>query len=148
MVRDGAGLEEESIVKISDQKWNEIVAETQAAIEKWNAQAAREGWKDSFRCRLSSHADGNVTLITEHDKGWHIERRAVTRIGDQMYRSTIAKAKGGIAIKTKTDDSKAFAALADKPTKEIVKKAGLTDFFVMISAQLTHVRSETFGGEQ
>jgi hypothetical protein len=77
------------------------------------------------------------TLMTEHNADGRIERRAITRVGDQMYRST----------KTKTGGSKTFDALADRPTEEIVKKKiGLTDFFVIISARLTGVRSETVDG--
>jgi hypothetical protein len=86
--------------------------------------------------RLCPHASGDVTLMTEHSADGRIERRAITRVGDQMYRST----------KTKTGGSKTFDALADRPTEEIVKKIGLTDFFVIISARLTGVRSETVDG--
>ena len=36
---------------INDEKWNEIVAETKAGIERWNAMGAKYGKADSFEVR-------------------------------------------------------------------------------------------------
>ena len=128
-------------MKVSDEKWNEIVKETEAGIARWNAIAKERGLQDAFFSSIQE-TSGNSLLVTryKHDSDRSFaadDVRAVAReiATGQLRPVRVKKYKGGIVGFTVKPPSKAWSAsLSEKPAAEIVKQLKLLDFFVIVSA--------------
>lgn len=129
-------------MKIDDQKWNEIIAATQAGIEACKGRATKYGVAEAniFRCE-GILGPTHTVLMTEHrDCGYLMGRKAIAReLASGEVRAAKAKVigKGKIGFAVKTPDPKAWRSLADKPANEIVHKLKLTDFIIIHGAQAT-----------
>ena len=127
-------------MKITDEKWNEIIFETQAGIARWNANALKHGKKDTFSCDVKRGVNYE-TLSTRHMDSMGGAKKAVAReLATGELRSAKLVTKRGMAmVSVKTPDPKGWQGLADKPAVVIVKKLKLLDFVMVLSATVTSV---------
>lgn len=119
-------------MKITDEKWDEIITETQARIARWNARALEHGVEDTFTCDVE-RGEKYAVLITRHLPS---ERKAVARelaTGELRKATTVTKRGKLVGFSIKTPDPKAWRGLADKPAAEIVRKLKLTDYWIVKS---------------
>jgi hypothetical protein len=131
-------------MKIDDELWNAIIAETQAGIERWNASAAKHGTRDRFTFTCKPLPE-YVLPTTEHhvEGGWHIDRKATARkiATGEMYSCRLKRARNTkderITAVTFKPAPRKWAKLAGKSPREIVPGLGLTDFLMAISSQMT-----------
>jgi hypothetical protein len=130
-------------MRVSDEKWNEIVNEVKAGIARWNAKASEHKTGDTFHPVLKENGlmGGFTTLSTFHD-------HAARMIAREPATGEVRKIKfiwregriAGAAINPK--DPKSWAtSLAEKPASEIVEQLKLLDFFMPISA--SHIGTQT-----
>jgi hypothetical protein len=131
-------------MKISDEKWHEIVKETRAGIERWNIRAREKQKSDQFHVKVTQAAAGKYEfIITKHHTEWNNEFHCVVReiATGEVRRAKYRPKKGGIDIKT--PDPKAWAQLADKPGAEIAKKLKLLDFIMILGSSVVPAPIET-----
>jgi hypothetical protein len=122
----------ENNMKITDAKWQEIIAATRTAIDNWNAHARKHNVPDTFHMEVKKLSGGADMLMTEHHTSWKPARKLVVRTKEGELRpATSKKAKGGSRITIKGQDPKGWNGLADKPAMEIVGRLKLNNF-VMI----------------
>jgi hypothetical protein len=128
-------------MKITDEKWNELVAETQAGIDRWNQRAAEKNRPDVFSCKVEQ-TDKHMFLCTSHEEG-HVyrsnEMKAVARERDtgELRRAKPLRKRGRlIGFSIFTPDPKGWQGLADKPANRIVDKLKLLDFLMFISSSV------------
>jgi hypothetical protein len=55
-------------MKISDEKWHEIVEETRAGIERWNTRAREKQKSDQFHVEVTQAAAGKYEFIIARRK--------------------------------------------------------------------------------
>jgi hypothetical protein len=124
-------------MKITDEKWNEIISETQAGIARWNARAFHHGIEDTFSCFVE-RGEKFVVLFTRHTPG---EQKAVARelATGELRKATLAKQDKRIRASIRTSDPKSWQKLADKPAAEIVRKLKLLNFVMFVSSRVTSV---------
>ena len=130
---------------ITDEKWNEIIAATKAAIDRWNTRAAERGRPDRFATDVVS-TDRYVALTTKHNSGggYPPEMKVVVReiATGEMRSAKVRRDKGRvIGFMVTTPDPKAWKSLADKSGEEIERKLKLTNFVMFISARATGTTS-------
>jgi hypothetical protein len=124
-------------MKITDEKWNELVAETQAGIDRWNQHAAEKNRPDVFSCKVEQ-TDKHMFLCTSH-QGGHSEMKAVAReraTGELRRAKPVRKRGKLIGVSIFTPDPKGWQELADKPANKIVGKLKLLDFTMFISSSV------------
>jgi hypothetical protein len=123
---------------ITDEKWNDIIAETQARIDKWNESAQEHQKSDVFRIKVQDEGDYTV-LLTEHlNNGDANDRKVVVReiATGEMRRAAIVKYRGRVkGFKVWRPDPKAWRLLVDKPAAEIVRQLKLTRFLMLLSSR-------------
>jgi hypothetical protein len=131
----------ETPMLITDEKWNEIIAATKAAIDRWNASAAEKGRPDRFFVDTGK-TDRFAMLSTKHDFGDGYsgapEMKLVVReIATGEMRSAKFRRKRGTVkgFVVTTPDPKAWKSLADKSGEEIERKLKLTDFIMILDFQ-------------
>jgi len=57
---------------IDDQKWDNIITETKAGIDRWNGIAAERGVKSVFRLDVKNiDDDAHSIIVTEHATDYH-----------------------------------------------------------------------------
>lgn len=124
-------------MKIADEKWNEIIAETQAGIARWNARASEKGCKDTFTCSVDRGTEYEV-LVTRHIPD---ERKAVARelATGEVRKAKLTKRGKLVGYSITTPDPKGWQGLADQPAADIVRKLKLLDFLMLISVSVTGV---------
>ena len=125
---------------INDETWNEIIAETMAGIERINARATELGADDKFNWSLETGASGVVLLATQEvSGGYTTDRHVVVRHPDtgQTYIGRFGTVGGRrdkrLVVKWGQQDTKAWAAMAGKSAKEIIRKARLLDYVIITS---------------
>jgi hypothetical protein len=126
---------------ITNEKWNDIIAETRTVIDKWNESARKHQKSDVFRIKVHD-TDGYTDLLTEHVNGYQTERKIIAReiATGEMRRTTISKQRGHITgFKMWRPDPQAWRSLANKPAAEIVKRLKLTNFLMILGSHVTHV---------
>ena len=136
-------------MQISEELWQEIIAETKAKLADFEANCIADGLKDRFVVRVERFTDrtgGEVEmLLTEQKPSMygppHIVVRSVAT--GEMHRATRKRTgKGRFQISWKSSDPKSWAKLAGKPAAVWVKELKLTDFMVIRGVAMTGVRSE------
>ena len=130
---------------IDSKKWDEIVAVTEASIDRWNARAAEHGQKDTFHF-FSQKTDRHEVIVAKHNDSYRMEVKALTReleTGEIRATKVIRKKGRIVGFQPTTPDPKGWKSLADKPADEIVKKLKLTNFFMFLGTRVTEVRSTT-----
>jgi hypothetical protein len=128
---------------VDDRKWNEIIDEAQAGIDRWKGHAAKHKKEDVFRLHQDQSEKYSV-IITEHWKGRMAERKALARekdTGEVRSAKVVVKEWKLTGYTVKTSDPKAWKTLADKPAKEIVNKTKLLDFLMAIRSSVMSVES-------
>jgi len=126
-------------MKVSDEKWNEIVNEVKAGIARWNAKASELKTGDTFRWVLKKNGLylGCTTLTTLHDFGTQMQESGDAKIvAREDSTGEIRKVKSvwiegryaGTVANHK--DPKSWSSLTEKPASEIVEKLKLLDFFI------------------
>jgi hypothetical protein len=128
---------------ITDEKWNDIIAETRSSIDKWNENARKHQRPDVFRVNVQDSNGFNV-LLTEHLTNGYggSERKIVVReiATGEMRRAKISKHRGRVTgFRVWKSDPKVWRSLADKPGAEIAKRLKLTNFLMILGSQVTHV---------
>ena len=132
---------------IDNQKWADIIAETEAKIARWNARAAERGVNDTFRFYVTEdpmNAGGISIIVTEHYSNHNlVEVKALARENKTgEVRVTRAHTSKGRVCYFKTHpDPKAWRQLAEANAKQIVNKTKLLDFFMVVSSRMTGVTS-------
>jgi len=123
---------------VDDQKWNDIIAETKAGIDRWNDDAAKYGVNHVFRVHLQN-SDTYSLIVTEHASDYHEWKVLARELKTSEVRSTKPIIKRGrfVGFKTRTPDPKIWSTLADKPAKTIVGKTKLVNFFIIIGSRMT-----------
>jgi hypothetical protein len=126
---------------ITDEKWNDIIAEARAGIDKWNENARKHQKSDVFRINVQDSNGFNV-LLTEHlSNGYReSERKMVVReiATGEVRRATTSTHRGRVTgFKVSKSDPKAWRSLADKPAAEIAKQLKLTRFLMVLDVRVT-----------
>jgi hypothetical protein len=129
-------------MKISDEKWNEIIAVTRWRVERWNARAAERNLPDRFSCDVVPTTHLAVLITTHQPEHGPIERKAVAReIISGEVRSTKLR-KGRVSgLTTRTPDPKAWGSLAVRSASEIVVKLKLGDFLHVLGSNVNRIES-------
>jgi hypothetical protein len=136
-------------MKITDDKWNEIIAETRRRIDSWNASATKHNKSDTFRCDLQQ-TRAHALLMTTRSSGEaelrRHERKAVAReLATGELRSVkLIFNKGRLTGFQTKADPKAWVSLLAKPVAEVVRKLKLTDFLMVLSARVVRADSTTY----
>jgi hypothetical protein len=124
-------------MKVSNEKWHEIVEETRAGIERWNTHAREKQKSDQFHVNVIQGASGKYEfIITKHHTEWNNDFHCVAReiATGEVRRAKYHSKNGNVEIKT--PDPKAWARLADKPGAEIAKKLKLLDFIMILGSSV------------
>lgn len=132
---------------ISDETWNEILAETEAGINRLNEIATQNGTADKFTWVLMGEPpDGPKTLITSNVNGAYRETRAVTRNPHTQQASIVATGRKGrfTTLKPKKD-TKAWSKMSGKPAKDIIRAARLLDYLIILGARATKAPTTAAG---
>jgi hypothetical protein len=127
-------------MKITDEKWNEIIKATEAGIVRWNERAAERKLKDKFRVSKKD-ADGYSILLTEHNNGVHSDHHAVVReMGTgEMHAAKVIKRKKGerwITGYEPKPDPEEWRSLAYKSASDVVRALRLLDFLLIAGVSL------------
>jgi hypothetical protein len=125
-MRKGAAAKRKNTMKITDEKWNEIIAETRAGIEDLNAWAKRNGQSDTFHCEIDEGQDFTKLVTTRSDG----ERRAVARekaTGELRTAKPVVRTNFR-GYKITTPDPKSWQNLSSKSASEVGKKLKLLSF--------------------
>ena len=114
-------------MKVSDEKWDQIIRVTRAVIDKLNARARARQLSDKFHVNVQRTGAFEL-LLTEHIDGTTSDRRiAVRQIETGEVRPIKLKnSRGAAFVKTKSVP-KACAGLADRPAAVIVRALKLVD---------------------
>jgi hypothetical protein len=126
---------------ITDEKWNDIIAETRAKIDQWNENARKHQRPDVFDITVRDSNGFNV-LLTEHLTKYETERKIVVReiTTGEMRRAKISKHRGRVTgFRVWKSDPKAWQSLTDKPGAEIAKRLKLTNFLMILGSQVTGI---------
>jgi hypothetical protein len=141
---------------ISDERWNDIIAETRSRIDNWNARARERKLSDTFIIDVRDNG-GYTCLLTRHshnpenDMHWDAAdyRLVVREIATGEVRSAKVRRRKGrvIGFEVRKPDPQAWQLLVDKSTTEIVKRFKLTNFILFIGSSMMKVQSTARTGE-
>ena len=125
-------------MQIDDATWNEIIAKTEADIARWNERAAEKNRPDRFTANVKP-VDKYTVIVTEHQTGYRVERKAVARevATGELRKAQIVKKGSGLACKI-TASPKSWAKLEGKSADQTFKALKLTDYIMLLG-----VRAET-----
>jgi hypothetical protein len=131
---------------ISNEKWDAIVAEVKAKIERWQAQADKHAIKETFRARIVPLKSGEcVVLVTEHcdaSGDLHNAHAVVREATGQMRPARVHTRNDRLVyVSKKSSYPKAWRSLVDKPAADIVRKIGLLDFLLVHNVTAVAVTS-------
>jgi hypothetical protein len=128
-------------MKITDDLWNGIIAETRAGIERWNTRLAERSVTDRLTVSVEA-TTGHTILLTVHRGEYCREGKAVARenaTGELRGCRLKVDRKAGFQVGIKTSDPKNWARLTKKPADKMVKELGLLNYVIPIGSRLVEV---------
>jgi hypothetical protein len=137
------------MLTIDDATWQALIAETRAAIDRYNAKATGNYANYSFECTVDGNSDTDWLETRQRNTSGPGDRRTIARIKatGELLKVTF-KRKGKQIVSTgRSVTARSWIKAAAKSPAELLKATKLTDFMMIHIGEAYVAGHSTMGPE-